>query len=203
MTPGTRLGPYEIVGTLGSGGMGEVYRARDSRLGRDVAIKRSAERFSDRFEREARAIAALNHPHICTVHDVGPDYLVMELVDGPTLADRIRSGADPDRRSAADRAGRSPTRCRRRTIAASSTAISNRRTSRSRPMGGSRSSTSAWPSWTMSSTAIRTVRRHNSRRRATAWSSAPPPTWRRNRRAARRWTSAPTSGPSASSSTKC
>ncbi len=95
MTPGTRLGPYEIVATLGSGGMGAVYRARDSRLGRDVAIKVSAERFSDRFEREARAIAALNHPHICMLHDVGPDYLVMELVDGPTLADRIRSAPIP------------------------------------------------------------------------------------------------------------
>jgi serine/threonine protein kinase len=89
MKPGTRLGPYEIVGTIGAGGMGEVYRARDSRLGRDVAIKVSAEHFSDRFEREARAIAALNHPHICTLHDVGPNYLVMELVEGPTLADRI------------------------------------------------------------------------------------------------------------------
>ena len=75
--------------------MGAVYRARDSRLGRDVAIKVSAERFSDRFEREARAIAALNHPNICTLHDVGPDYLVMELVDGPTLADRIRSSPIP------------------------------------------------------------------------------------------------------------
>jgi WD40 repeat protein len=92
MTPGTRLGPYEIVGTIGAGGMGEVYRARDSRLGRDVAIKVSAEHFSDRFEREARAIAALNHPHICTLHDVGPNYLVMELVEGPTLADRIARG---------------------------------------------------------------------------------------------------------------
>src|SRR5437867_1824645 len=75
--------------------MGEVYRARDSRLGRDVAIKVSAERFSDRFEREARAIAALNHPHICTLHDVGPNYLVMELVDGPSLADRIQQGPIP------------------------------------------------------------------------------------------------------------
>ena len=162
MTPGTRLGPYEIVGTLGSGGMGEVYRARDTRLGRDVAIKRSAERFSDRFEREARAIAALNHPHICTLHDVGPDYLVMELVDGPTLADRIRSAPIPIA-EACPSPGRSPTHCKRRTIAASSTAISNRRTSRSRPMGGSRSWTSAWPSWTMSSRAIRAARRHNSR----------------------------------------
>src|SRR6476619_8558480 len=85
MKPGTRLGPYEIVGTLGAGGMGEVYRARDSRLGRDVAIKVSAEHLSDRFEREARAIAALNHPHICTLHDVGPDYLVMEYIEGQPL----------------------------------------------------------------------------------------------------------------------
>ena len=92
MTPGTRLGPYEIVEAIGAGGMGEVYRARDPRLGRDVAIKISAAHFGDRFEREARAIAALNHPHICTLHDVGPNYLVMELVEGPTLADRIRQG---------------------------------------------------------------------------------------------------------------
>src|SRR5262245_39612802 len=75
--------------------MGEVYRARDSRLGRDVAIKVSAERFSDRFEREARAIAAPNHPHFCTRHDVGPNYLVMEFVDGPTLADRTQQGPMP------------------------------------------------------------------------------------------------------------
>src|SRR5688572_9703512 len=92
LTPETKLGPYEIVAAIGSGGMGDVYRARDSRLGRDVALKVSAERFSNRFEREARAIAALNHPHICTLHDIGPDYLVMELVEGPTLADRIQQG---------------------------------------------------------------------------------------------------------------
>src|SRR4029078_10702671 len=71
----------------GAGGMGLVYRARDSRLGREGAIKGSAEGFSERFEREARAVAALNHPNICTLHDVGPDYLVMELVEGDTLAD--------------------------------------------------------------------------------------------------------------------
>src|SRR5262245_26665391 len=87
MTPsvGDRLGPYEIVAQIGAGGMGVVYRARDTRVGRDVAIKVSAEHFSDRFEREARAVAALNHPNICTLHDVGPDYLVMELVDGEPL----------------------------------------------------------------------------------------------------------------------
>jgi len=87
LQPGSRVGPYEIAAEIGAGGMGLVYRARDSRLGRDVAIKVSAERFSDRFEREARAVAALNHPNICTLHDVGPDYLVMELVEGETLAD--------------------------------------------------------------------------------------------------------------------
>src|SRR6186997_482512 len=75
--------------------MGVVYRAHDSRLGRDVAVKVSAERFSDRFEREARAVASLNHPNVCTLHDVGPNYLVMELVEGDTLAERIRRGAIP------------------------------------------------------------------------------------------------------------
>ena len=79
---GLRLGPYEIVASLGAGGMGEVYKARDIRLGREVAIKIAAEQFSERFEREARAIAALNHPNICQLYDVGPNYLVMELVEG-------------------------------------------------------------------------------------------------------------------------
>jgi serine/threonine protein kinase len=85
VSSGTRLGAYEILGPLGAGGMGEVYRARDTRLGRDVAIKISAERFGDRFEREARAIAALNHPNICQLYDVGENYLVMELIAGETL----------------------------------------------------------------------------------------------------------------------
>src|SRR5262245_42849673 len=95
LSAGTRLGPYEIVAPIGSGGMGEVYRARDPRMGRDVAIKISAERFNDRFEREVRVVAALNHPNICQVYDVGPNYLVMELVEGATLADRIKEGALP------------------------------------------------------------------------------------------------------------
>src|SRR5580658_10609552 len=82
LSAGTRLGPYEILEPIGAGGMGEVYRARDTRLGRDVAVKVSAEQFSDRFEREARVIATLIHPNICTLHDVGPNYLVMELVEG-------------------------------------------------------------------------------------------------------------------------
>src|SRR3989475_9856143 len=95
LAPSTRLGPYEIVAMIGAGGMGEVYRARDPRMGREVAIKISAERFSDRFEREVHAVAALNHPNICQLYDVGPNYLVMELVEGPTLAERIASGVIP------------------------------------------------------------------------------------------------------------
>ena len=95
LVAGDKLGPYEILAPIGKGGMGEVYRAHDPRLNRDVAIKVSAERFSERFEREAKAIAALNHPNVCTLYDVGPNYLVMELVEGPTLAERISAGAIP------------------------------------------------------------------------------------------------------------
>ena len=85
MHVGQKLGPYELLAPIGAGGMGEVWKARDTRLDRTVAVKHSAERFSDRFEREAHAIAALNHPHICTLYDVGPDYLVMEFVEGKPL----------------------------------------------------------------------------------------------------------------------
>src|SRR5713226_2166898 len=85
LSAGTRLGPYEILASIGAGGMGEVYKARDTRLGRVVAIKTSKAQFSERFAREARAIAALNHPHICQLYDVGPDYLVMEYVEGSPL----------------------------------------------------------------------------------------------------------------------
>jgi serine/threonine protein kinase len=107
ITPGTRFGPYSILALLGAGGMGEVYRARDTRLGRDVAIKvlspdRSAKADARaRFETEARMVSALNHPHICTLHDVGRHedtyYLVMELVEGETLADRLARGPVPVR----------------------------------------------------------------------------------------------------------
>jgi serine/threonine-protein kinase len=83
--PNRQLGPYELTALIGKGGMGEVWKARDPRLGRDVAIKISAQQFSDRFEREARSIAALNHPNICTLYDVGPNYLVMEFVEGAEL----------------------------------------------------------------------------------------------------------------------
>ena len=83
---GTVLGPYEIICLLGTGGMGEVWKARDTRLGRLVAIKRLTSAHSGRFEQEARAIAALNHPHICQIHDIGPDYLVLEYIDGQPLS---------------------------------------------------------------------------------------------------------------------
>src|SRR5215831_6323182 len=85
MASGVCLGPYRIESKLGEGGMGEVFRAIDTRLGRAVAIKTTRQQFNDRFEREARTISALNHPHICTLYDVGPNYLVMELVEGETL----------------------------------------------------------------------------------------------------------------------
>jgi len=105
LDPGTRLGPYEIIAPLGAGGMGEVYRARDSRLGRDVAVKvlpghlSASPEVRSRFEREAKTISSLNHPHICTLFDVGregdTDYLVMELVEGETLARRLEAGPLP------------------------------------------------------------------------------------------------------------
>jgi serine/threonine-protein kinase len=105
LSPGTRLGGYEILSLIGSGGMGEVYRARDSRLNRDVAIKMlPADVAADhdrlaRFEREARVLASLNHPNIANIYGVddssGTPALVMELVDGPTLADRIAKGPIP------------------------------------------------------------------------------------------------------------
>jgi Tol biopolymer transport system component len=99
LSAGARLGPYEILAPIGAGGMGEVYKARDTRLDRIVALKVSKEQFSQRFEREAQAVAALNHPHICTLHDVGPDYLVMEYIEGQPLkgpvplADALRFAA--------------------------------------------------------------------------------------------------------------
>ncbi|TDI36337.1 MAG: serine/threonine protein kinase [Acidobacteria bacterium] len=102
---GKRLGPYEIVSPIGAGGMGEVYKAHDTRLDRTVAIKVLPEELSDnpelreRFEREARAISSLNHPHICTLYDVGcedgVDFLVMEYLEGETLAERLQRGALP------------------------------------------------------------------------------------------------------------
>src|SRR6267143_3039841 len=85
LAAGDKLGPYEILALVGKGGMGEVYRAHDSRLNRDVAIKVSNAQFTERFTREARSIAALNHTNICHLYDVGPNYLVMEYVEGQDL----------------------------------------------------------------------------------------------------------------------
>ena len=105
LSPGTKLGPYEILSPLGAGGTGEVYRARDTRLDRIVAVKilpthlSSDSEFKQRFEREARTVSSLNHPHICQLFDVGreggTDYLVMEFLDGETLAERVRRGPMP------------------------------------------------------------------------------------------------------------
>src|SRR5262245_8672254 len=107
LTAGSHVGPYEILDAVGAGGMGEVYRARDTRLGRTVAIKVLSAEISnrpelrERFEREAQTISALNHPHICTLHDVGHhdgiDYLVMEYLEGETLASRLERGPLPPR----------------------------------------------------------------------------------------------------------
>src|SRR5438445_2340034 len=105
ISPGSRMGPYEVLSPLGAGGMGEVYRARDTRLGREVAIKVLPQRLSaspevrQRFEREAKTISQLSHPHICALHDVGregdTEYLVMEYLEGETLADRLLKGPLP------------------------------------------------------------------------------------------------------------
>ena len=92
LSSGAQLGSYEVIGLLGSGGMGQVYKARDTRLDRFVAIKIVNDQFSARFEREARAVAALNHPNVCTLYDIGPNYLVMEFVAGQSLAAHLRDG---------------------------------------------------------------------------------------------------------------
>jgi serine/threonine protein kinase len=86
LTPGTKLGPYEILVRIGAGGMGEVWKARDTRLGRIVAIKKVREQHSERFKQEVRSIAALNHPNICQLYDIGSDYLVLEYVEGKPLS---------------------------------------------------------------------------------------------------------------------
>ncbi|MEA2541259.1 MAG: eukaryotic-like serine/threonine-protein kinase, partial [Acidobacteriaceae bacterium] len=97
IAPGDQLGPYRVDAKIGSGGMGAVYRATDARLNRVVAIKVSAAQFSERFEREAKAIAALNHPNICQIYDIGPNYLVMEYVDGLPIVARGQASIPQDK----------------------------------------------------------------------------------------------------------
>ena len=139
LSPGTRLGPYEITAQIGAGGMGEVYKAKDTRLDRTVAIKvlpthvASDPQFRERFEREGKAISQLNHPHICTLYDVGrqdvTDFLVMEYLEGADArrsSDQRRAAARP---GADDTRSRSPTRSTRRIARASSIAISSPATS--------------------------------------------------------------------------
>src|SRR5271157_430968 len=109
LTPGTKLGPYEIIAPLGAGGMGEVYRAKDTRLGRDVALKILPESFARepdrlrRFEQEARAVAALNHPNILAIHDIGQQdgspFLVSELLEGESLRAALEGGALTQRKT--------------------------------------------------------------------------------------------------------
>ncbi len=155
LSRGDHLGPYEIVGLLGAGGMGEVYRARDPRLDREVAIKVLPEDVAGdrerlrRFEQEARAAGALNHPNILAVHDVGTHdgrpYLVTELLEGETLRERMGGAALPPRRPWST-PSRSPAVSPPPTTGASSTGTSSPRTCSSPGTAWSRSSTSAWPS---------------------------------------------------------
>ena len=132
MQPGTQLGSYEIVSLLGKGGMGEVWRARDSKLGREVAIKTLPEEFAQdeerlaRFEREAKLLASLNHPNIAAIYGLeehnGTRFLVLELVEGDTLAERLKRGAIPVEESS-NSPSRLPKHLKRRMRRASSTGI--------------------------------------------------------------------------------
>ncbi len=143
LNPGTRLGPFEILATLGAGGMGEVYKARDTRLDRAVAIKILPEAFAGdtdrvaRFRREAKVLASLNHPNIAIIHGLEQaadrHALVMELVEGEDLSDRIARGRVPLDETLPIRS-KSPMPCRRRTSTASFIAISSRPTSKCAPM---------------------------------------------------------------------
>ena len=132
IVPGRQLGPYRIDATIGLGGMGQVFRATDTRLDRVVAIKTAHLPFDPRFRREVRAIAALNHPNVCTLHDVGSNYLVMEFCDGETLAARIKRGKLSVEETIRFGGHTSPLRSPRHTRAGSRIATSSRATSSSR-----------------------------------------------------------------------
>jgi serine/threonine protein kinase len=191
--------------------MGVVYRAHDSRLGRDVAVKVSAERFSERFEREARAVAALNHPNICTLHDVGPDYLVMELVEGETLAEVLAQRPRSSPALPLDETLRIARQIALALDAAHDAGIVHRdlkpATSRSGPTAPSRCSTSASRKCTARRSRWQRRREtdafaHHCRDASglilgTAAYMSP------EQARGKAWTSAPTSGRSASSSTRC
>jgi eukaryotic-like serine/threonine-protein kinase len=143
VAPGTQIGPYEIVAPLGAGRMGEVYRARDTRLKREVAVKVLPQKFARdtdrcaRFRREAELLATLNHPHVAALYGLEEagdlTALVLELVEGPTLADRLTEGTVPLDGRCRSRV-RSPRRSKPRMRRASSTGISKRRTSKCGPM---------------------------------------------------------------------
>ena len=216
LTPGTRIGIYEVTGPLGAGGMGEVHRARDTALDRDVALKVLPEAFTAdperraRFEREAKVLASLNHPNIAQIYGFEESgesrALVLELVEGPTVADLIERGPSPSTTPCRSR-GRSPRPSRRRTRPAWCTATSSRPTSRCAGTGPSRCSTSA--SRRRSSPSPRPTRTCRSRPPspsrppAWGWSWGRRPTCRPSRPRAPPSVSAPTSGRSASCSTRC
>jgi serine/threonine-protein kinase len=199
LASGTRLGPYEVIAQIGVGGMGEVYRARDTRLDRDVAIKVSSTEFSERFAREARSIAALNHSNICHLYDVGPNYLVLEYIEGENLRGPMSwDEALPIVRQLID----GIEAAHERNIIHRDLKTANIRIT---PEGVVRFSTSASPRrWSPSRAAIPPTRPPSPwAPRRPASSSAPPLTCRPSRPGASRPTGAATSGASASSSTSC
>ena len=183
---GDKLGPYEILAPIGAGGMGDVYKARDTRLDRIVAVKVSKEQFSERFEREARTVAALNHPNICTLYDVGPNYLVMEYVEGEPLKACALGGWRHAVRSADRRwGGGRALQGHRSSRSETGEHFRHARRPREDPGFRARHATSTWRQRTPRSPGGLPTRGRR-------W--APSDTCRRSRRAARRWMRAATCG---------